>query len=195
MKNNRTIHFLPTKERAIVAKLVADIAELLQPLMIFYIASSFHKVQQRSIFPLSDMSESYLMDIKLLVVSNTQQDLASFAVKDNAIVDKVNYELIHTDILSVIRRLNTYNLFYCWLYKNGILLYETDDAFNRLPAPVFSRKTYIPQIADWYSQFPDLHSGMDITLHPKPADAEPIPNADYKSSIIIHNTGHLTVIG
>ena len=62
----------------------------------------------------------------------------------------------------MIQQLNKGNLFFNWVHKNGMLLYDRDSSTHLLPPPVGNE--YWPQAEAFYSNDPEMASYLDVNL-------------------------------
>lgn len=64
----------------------------------------------------------------------------------------------------MIQQLNKKNLFFNWVHKNGMLLYDRDNSTQLLPPPAGSE--YWPQAEAFYTSDPEMVSYLDVSLQP-----------------------------
>ncbi len=67
-------------------------------------------------------------------------------------------------ITFVLQQLNKGNLFFNWVNKNGMLLYDWDNSTQLLPPPAGSE--YWPQAEAFYTSDPEMASYLDVSLQP-----------------------------
>ncbi|MBO9617710.1 MAG: hypothetical protein J7539_01635 [Niabella sp.] len=64
----------------------------------------------------------------------------------------------------VLRQLNEGNLFFSWVHKNGMLLYDRNNSTHLLPAPIDA--AYRQQAEAFFTDDPDMTHYLDAKLQP-----------------------------
>ena len=64
----------------------------------------------------------------------------------------------------VLRQMNEGNLFFSWVHKNGMLLYDRNNSAQLLPAPVPGE--YRQQAEAFYTNNPEMNNYLAVKLQP-----------------------------
>ncbi|GAB3414562.1 hypothetical protein [Niabella aquatica] len=64
----------------------------------------------------------------------------------------------------MLQQLNKGNLFFNWVHKNGMLLYDRNNITHLLPPPV--ENEYWPQAEAFYTNDPEMTSYLEVSLQP-----------------------------
>lgn len=65
-------------------------------------------------------------------------------------------------------QLKQYSLFFCWVQRRAIVLYEKDNACHKLPEPVQNMKQYEKQAHRFFANHPDCENYVEERLSPLP---------------------------
>lgn len=169
MKNKKTIGYLRPQEKNWVNTTVHNIIVCYNPLLVFFIDTTTSSISQRSIFPNADYLKTDKIHIRLLVVHEDDQHL-DLTTLEGLYTEKYNsFEIFPISLSKMQQQLTELKLFYCWVYKEGILQYERNEAFQQLPLIEFAKKDCSTQVAQWFFHHPAIHSGLNEVLSiPKP---------------------------
>lgn len=160
-KHNSISHFTGMEQNALHC-IKNRIVERLQPLIIYCFDSSISTTIQRSCFPLKKKSEEHNFTCKLLVVLSDETTIEDSVIKEiEEITAPYGKATVITHTLAVIiEKLKESNLFFSWIHRSAVTLYEKNNATKLLPTPISGRQEYREQAERFYSENPDLANYM-----------------------------------
>lgn len=190
MKNKKSIGYLRPEEKNWINLTVHNIIQCYQPLLIFFIDSTSNAISQRTIFPNADYLKKDKIHIRLLVVHQDKEPIDESLLQGLIDHKDHSYELFTISMTEMQQKITAHKLFYCWVYREGILQYEQGEAFQLLPTIEFSKKECATQAAIWFYNNPTIVTALDECLNlPKPTEyIEPQPQYDHNSAQTTHTS-------
>ena len=146
-----------------IKKLVAN---QLQALIIYCFGCETTVRTSRSAFVKRQLTEERQFSCHLLII--TPDELVIEEERKNEVQEmiahfgKVNMT-IHP-LGFVLQQLNAGNLFFSWVHKNGMLLYNRNNSLLLLPPPVGGE--YRPQVEAFYANDPEMAGYLEVNLQP-----------------------------
>src|SRR5690606_39953186 len=134
--------------------LVHNLIDFCNPLLIFFVDTTCTIISQKSIFPNADYLKTEKIHIRLLVVHDDDQTMDVTLLHSLIAPQLYTFEILPASFTEMTNKLNAHNLLYCWIYKEGILQFERDNAFELLPIINFLRKDCATQVARWFQNYP-----------------------------------------
>lgn len=187
MKNYK-INRLSSKEQSALHFIKMRIAEHIKPLLIYCWNSQVNYKLQRNCFINESELEEWVFSCCLLVVmpeesfdyENLQKDISALTI---------SYGTVHTKIHSLnvmAEKIKEYNLFFNWVNRNAILLYERGNAMQLLPAQISDLEEYRRQADNYYKKNPEMLNYMEEKLNYVGAPVA-VPG------VVNHNTGDRSI--
>lgn len=143
-----------------------EIAEHINPLLIFCWNSQSHYTLQRNCFTTKGEIEEWTFSCNLLVImpegleisKNMHEEISALAISYGTV-----HVIIHTvDFMS--RKIKEHNLFFNWVHRSAILLYERDNALQQLPPALPELEEYRHQADCYYSTNPEMLNYLEEKL-------------------------------
>lgn len=154
------------------------VATQLQALLIYCFGCHTTVRTSRSAFVKRQLTEERQFSCDLLIITPDElvieedrkkelQDMIAHFGRVNLTIHPLGFAL---------QQLNARNLFFSWVHKNGMLLYNRNNSLQLLPPPVGSE--YRPQVEAFYANDPEMAGYLDVTLQPlvKPVPGQPKPH-------------------
>lgn len=174
MKNPTSISHFPGKEQQALLTLKNQMVKLYQPLIIYYISGKHTTYQSRSCFSNPRNHECSIYDADFVMVLRDNHSLPEDA---EAVLKDLNegfgsIRLIARPLAFVKEQLHSYSLFFCWLQRRAIVLYECGNACRELPDPVRNMKQYESQAQRFYYNNLNYEAYFKTKLSPLPVAPE-----------------------
>lgn len=170
MKHKQSISHYSGREQQALLRLKNKIVELHKPLIIYLIGCKSSHLVTRNCFanPRNDNQWRFCCDLLLVLSDGTilpesaTDELKSFSEDYNRI------RLFAHSFDFVEAQIKQYSLFFCWLQRRAIVLYETDNSCQKLPEPVQNMKQYEKQAHEFFAHHPDYENYLEERLSPLP---------------------------
>lgn len=166
MKTKTSISHLTGKEQEALHNIKKQVIEYLPPLLIFCFDSYSTQSISRSSFISEKRVEEWEFSCNLLIIAPNEASITQETKKEIeelvAPFGKANV-FVHT-LDFVAEKLNDNNLFFRWVQRNGILLYEKDNSCQKLPAAINMHKEYKEQAEQYFAQNPNFENYLDVQL-------------------------------
>ena len=163
-------HFNGHDEQALYA-IKSLIKERLNPLMMFYIKSHYRTTCDRSTLNFIQKEETWHYSVSLLLIfpDGTNLENETDAALNRQLPENYTVETLNYTLQQATEYLSRHSLFFSWVFRFGILLYQRDGSYEQLELPPINRKQYAYQIKQWYLSPANIADKVNIQL-------EPIPN-------------------
>lgn len=170
MKNKISIAHFNGREQQALLRLKNKIVAAYQPLIIYLIACNQYTRQARHSLYKPRNCKEWLFSCDLLLVQREGMSLPEDAEQE---LKTLSQEYDHIRLMAypfdfVAKKLTGYSLFFCWLQCRAIILYESENASQKLPAPVQNMKQYEQQAHRFFASDDNYENQMDETLSPLP---------------------------
>jgi len=165
MENN--FSQLNSNEQNALQLIKRKIAEHLKPLLIFCWNSRVNYSLQRNCFTAKQITETWTFSCNLLIVmpegavigENIHKELRALTISYGAV-----HAIIHSiDFMS--GKMKEHNLFFNWVHRYAVLLYEHDNSFQQLPPPIPEVKEYQRQADSYYLSNPEMLNYLEEKLN------------------------------
>lgn len=170
MKHPTSICHLTGREQHAILRLKNKIVELHKPLIIYLIGSSSSNHLIRHCFDNPRNDNQWYFSCDLLIVLPNGASLSVDAANDLKNISN-DYEQIRLTVHPfdfVQKQLQEYSLFFCWIQRRAIVLYERDHSVAKLPEPVHNMKQYDKQVHDFFIDYPGYENYLNVQLSPLP---------------------------
>ena len=194
MKKQRSIAHFTHSEQQALHSIKNVIVSQLNPLLIYYIDSTYTYHSGRSSLPPRIKEQQWDFKARMLLIydNNQQPDTLQEQQVHQSLADNLSLDMIAFSIDEMATQLTEYSLFFCWIYKRGIVLFERNGAVDRFTVPTFSIRAYADSVAEWYRHDAALATATTARLHPLPDKGDlSTTKAAELESIIIKNYGSL----
>ena len=174
MKNKQSIAHYTGREQQALLRLKNKIAELYKPLIIYLIGCKSSYDVTRTCFanPRNDDQWNFSCDLLLVLPEgivlpdNAPEELKSLNQEYEAI------RLSGYPFDFVKKQLKQSSLFFCWMQRRAIVLYERDNTSQKLPEAVQNMKQYEKQVHELFANNPDYENYTEIKLSPLPQNRD-----------------------
>lgn len=173
MKHHTSISHFTGREQQALSRLKNKIVAGCQPLIIYLIGSKSSHHLVRNCFDHPRKEDRWHFSCELLLVLPKGASLpenAAEALKNSGSEGEHIRLLAHPFDL-VAQKLQEHSLFFCWIQRRAIVLYERDHATEKLPEPVQNMKQYEQQVHRFFADHPHYENYMDLKLSPLPNGA------------------------
>lgn len=170
MKNHTSISHFASSERQALLRLKNKIVVLYKPLIIYLIACNSTTRITRNYLAYPKNDSQWTCSFDLLLVLPEGVSLPENAAHDLKSIHK-DYEHIHLiahPFDFVRKQLQECSLFFCWVQRSAIVLYEREHSCEKLPEPVQNIKQYAKQVNQFLTDNPDYENYADTKLSPLP---------------------------
>lgn len=168
MKTKTSISHLTGKEQNALHCIKKKIIEHLPPLLIFCFNSNITQSINRSSFTSKLREEDWNFSCNLLIVVPNDATIGNDTKKEvEELVEqfgKVNAFIHPLDF--VIQQLKDGNLFFTWVRRNAIILYNKDNSLQLLPPPISKHQEYQQQAEQFFSENPNFENYLEKKIIP-----------------------------
>lgn len=168
MKTRKSISHLTGKEQTTLHEIKKQVVKMVQPLIIYCYGSELSTTITRSCFTTPVREESWQFSCALLVVVPDNHELpatiATEIAEATAQWGRVTVRVHTHEVVS--RHLHDENLFFSWVHKFAMLLYEQNGATAKLPPQINKRAEYQQQAFQFYIANPEMPSYLTEKLAP-----------------------------
>ncbi len=171
MKNHTSISHYTGRERQALLRLKNKIVALYKPLIIYLIGCNSSNKLARNCLGNARNGNQWCFSCDLLLVLPEGVSLPENAVEELKSIAK-DYEhirLIAHPFDFVEKQLQEDSLFFCWMQRKAIVLYERDNSIEKLPEPVQNMKQYEKQVHQFFADNPNYENYTEVKLSPLPA--------------------------
>lgn len=178
MKNHASISHFSGREQHALLRLKNKIVELYRPLIIYLIGCNSSQYLIRHCFDNPRNDNQWCISCDLLLIlpigeslpENTAEELKSISK------DYGHIHLIAHPFDFVEKQLQAHSLFFCWVQRRAIILYERDNAVEKLPEPVQNMKQYEKQVHQFFANNPNYENYLEAKLSPLPSISHNLTN-------------------
>lgn len=175
MKKRRSIAHFTGREQYALRHIKNRIAAELDPLLIYHIDTTFSSHLQRSAFWSKRTMEQWHYNVRLLLIFEdgiaVNEDRLQQFVK--ALGSNIGLTIIQCGFTQMKEQLASGNLFFTWIHKKGIVLFNRNATLERIPPTDISVRKYAAQAQEWYKNDPTLTTAFVQLLHqPAPIHRE-----------------------
>ncbi|MGJ7033423.1 hypothetical protein [Niabella hirudinis] len=162
MKNY--INQLNGKEQNAVHCIKKLIATQLDPLLIYCFGYKTSVSTRRSAFVKKQFAEErhFTCDLLIITPSAVTVDEERRAAIQEMVAHFGTVNMVIHPLGFVLRQLDEGNLFFSWVHKNGMLLYDRNNSLQLLPPPVGAE--YLSQAAAFYTADPEMAGYLEVKL-------------------------------
>lgn len=187
MKKYQSISHLTGREQQALLRL-KKIVQLYKPLIIYFIGcrSSTHLVRNYLAHPRNENHWHFYCD--LLLIMPDESSLPENAVEELKSLSKEydNIRIFTHPFHYVAQQIKEYSLFFCWMQRRAVILFERDNAIDKLPEPLHNMKRYEKQVYQFFLNNRDYKHYADVKLSPLPIKSttrkNPAEETEYKLS-------------
>lgn len=151
------------------------VASQLNALIIYCFGCKTNSVITRTAFIKRQLQEDRHFTCDLLVITPgyMQADEAKRAEVQEMVAHFGTVNMVIHPLYFVLKHMNDGNLFFNWVHKNGMLLFDRNNTSQLLPQPVGGE--YRPQAEAFYNNDPGMYNYLDVKWQPivKPGPANP----------------------
>ncbi|WP_298708789.1 hypothetical protein [uncultured Chitinophaga sp.] len=175
MKTRKSISHLTGKEQTTLHEIKKRVIELVQPLIIYCCSSELRTSIKRNCFSAPVRNEDWQFDCELLVVLPDEHEFpATMAEQITQATEPWGRVQVRLHTLEAVSRyLHEENLFFSWVHKYAILLFEQNGAVAKLPPPIHKRAEHQQQALQFYTADPAMTNYLTeklvTTVPPNPA--------------------------
>jgi len=164
MKN--FINQLQGKEQYAVYAIKKLIAAQLNPLLIYCFGCKIVTHTSITAFNRKQRLEErrFTCDLLIITPENTVIDEEKRTEIQEMLAHFGTVNMIIHPLYFVLRKMNEDNLFFNWVHKNGMLLYDRNNSSQLLPAPVGGEIRQ--QAEQFYNEDPGMNNYLEVKLQP-----------------------------
>lgn len=170
MKKHQSISYFTGREQQALLRLKNQIVKLYKPIIIYFIGcrSTTHLVRNYLAHPRNENQWHFSCD--LLLIMSDESSLPENAVEE---LKNLSNEYDHIRLLThsfnfVQQQIKEYSLFFCWMQRRAVILYESDKSVDKLPESVHNMKQYEHQVHQFFLDNPNYDNYTEIKLSPLP---------------------------
>ncbi|ANI89536.1 hypothetical protein A9P82_09675 [Arachidicoccus ginsenosidimutans] len=164
MKNKNSIAHFSDKEQNALYCIKKKIVEQLHPLIIYSIENSICQTLRRNCFAAEKRAESWEFSGTLLVIvpANKEPDEKGKKETEDLLKPFGSVNLIIHNVGFMASKIRENNLFFSWVHRNAIALYERENAQQLLlPLPIPRLAEYKHQAECFYLQNPRMDNYIE----------------------------------
>lgn len=166
MKTHKSISHLSGKEQNSLYCIKKIIVEHIRPLIIYCWNSQISYMLQRNCFNAQKIVEDWDFNCDLLVITTADTVVDKAVLQETealtAPFGRVKLRIHPVDFIT--QCMQEGNLFFSWVHRNAIVLYERDNGLKQLPPPVPRRQEYQKQAESFYLNNPDMSNYLEEKL-------------------------------
>lgn len=172
MKAKNSISHFKGREQEAILRLKNKIARLYKPEIIYFIGSKSTTHLNRNCFSNPKNEDSWNFSCDLLVIMPDGAAVPENApVELNTAIKKFDkIQIIVQPLGFVVQQLKEQSLFYCWIQRWGIILYQKEDTLEKLPAPLANIRQYTNVVHEFYKDNPTYENHNAVKLTPMPVE-------------------------
>lgn len=179
MKNPTSISHFPGPQQQALLRLKNQIVKSYKPLIIYYVDGGNHHQTSWNCFSHPRNRTEWHFSCDLLLVLPEGETLSEAELKTSkfeGMDDNITVNLRVHPIDFVQAQLQEYTLYFCWVQRRAIVLYENNNACQKLPEPVRNLKQYEKQMYQFF-EHGYFHDYTEMKLSPAPVQSKPNESA------------------
>lgn len=170
MKKHQSISYFTGREQQALLRLKNRIVKLYKPLIIYFVGCNSTNYWVRNYLAHPRSKEQWHFCCDLLLVMPDGSSLPENAELE---IKSLSNEYGHIRLLThpfhfVEQQIKEHSLFFCWIQRRAVILYESDNAVDKLPEPVANMKRYEKQVYQFFLDNPNYNNYTEIKLSPLP---------------------------
>ncbi len=163
MKVHRSVAHLTGKEQNALHNIKNRVVEKLKPQLIFCYRTETKQSIQRNCFTNPRKAEDWQFSCNLLIVISEKTTIEDHVLKETIQLTEpfgnVNVKVHPLDF--VLNQLEENTLFFVWVHRTAIVLYERDKVLEQFPSPIPKREEYQKQVEEFYQQNPGMTNYLE----------------------------------
>lgn len=170
MRHHTSISHFSGREQQALLRLKNKIVELYKPVIIYLIGCDSSSHLSRNCFCDPRNEEKWRFSCDLVIVLPDGKDLSERAFDELKGISNDNEDIliIAHPFGFIKKQIQEYSLFFCWIQRRSIVLYERDNFREKLPKPVQNMKQYEKQVHDFFASNPNYNGYTKVKLSPLP---------------------------
>lgn len=177
MSHKKSIAHFQGREQQLLFKIKNSLVDQLQPLIIYVIGCQITTSSKRNCFLRPQRTDTWQFSCDLFLVLPEGKQLPEHIVADIKCLspDLAEVRVLHATLDLMQQQIKEQSLFFNWLRRNGIVIYEKDNELQQLPPRLPKHIAYEQQATQYYLANPNYEHHIETKLVPLPPKPAPPP--------------------